>query len=134
MMPRLRYEQARDVCCIVHEILGQGLFPYIDPTRIHCVRSHGSQSRAIARIHGLTGAWIAAGLQPGYVIEVIAEHYDHLPFEDKVKVVIHELLHIPTTFSGALRPHGKHVNSRRVSRLARKLNPAKLGRCNRFTG
>ena len=40
---------------------------------------------------------------------MLTQHYDPLPEEEKEKVIIHELLHIPKTFSGALRPHGGKV-------------------------
>ncbi len=92
---------------------------YIDPSRIHCVKSTGAKTRAIARIYGLPGAWIAAGLKPGYVIEVIAERFYSLPPEERVKIIIHELLHVPRTFSGALRPHNPYVSDARVERLYR---------------
>lgn len=54
-----------------------------------------------------------------YVIETLSENYDHLPIDDKIRVLIHELLHIPSRFSGGLRPHGKFVNRRLVNKLYR---------------
>jgi predicted metallopeptidase len=48
---------------------------------------------------------MALGIGPGYVIEVLAEKYDHLSREEKTKTLIHELLHIPSNFSGSLLPH-----------------------------
>lgn len=128
-LARLRYEQANDVCCLVKGIVEQGFFPHVNPRRVRCVRSWGSRSRAVARIHGLSGAWVAAGFEPGYVIEVIAERFDKLSFHEKVKVIVHELLHIPSTFSGGLRPHGKHVNGRIVYRISKRLDYRLLERC-----
>ncbi len=52
-----------------------------------------------------------------YIIEVIGEKYDRLDMVGKVKIIIHELLHIPKRFSGGLRPHGKYVNNRIVNKL-----------------
>ncbi len=121
-MPRLRYEKAPEICQALRIILDSGIFPHIDPDRIYCIRSYGSRGRSIARIYGLPGPWVfVLGGNPGYVIEVIHESFDNLSPTGKIEVLIHELLHIPSTFSGALRPHGKYVNSRAVRRLLRDL-------------
>lgn len=121
-MARITYEPASDVCGAIKLILASGLFAHIPSDKIYCVRSRGSRSTAIARIYGLPRAWIVAlGHMPGYVIEVISERYDALPARRKLEVLIHELLHIPKTFSGGLRPHGRLVNDREVRRLIREL-------------
>ncbi|MCD6195739.1 MAG: metallopeptidase, partial [Staphylothermus sp.] len=44
-------------------------------------------------------------------------NYDELSIEEKIMILLHELLHIPKTFSGGLRPHGKYVNKRIVKKL-----------------
>lgn len=67
----------------------------------------------------------ALGMEPTYVIEVISERFDMLDTEGRESVLIHELLHIPRRFTGGLRPHGKYVNGREVSRLRSMLE----GRC-----
>ncbi len=120
-MSRISYTRAPDVCRIV-ELLVKALpeLGYIDTGRVYCVRSRGAKTNAIARIHGMPRIWQEVlGIRPAYVIEVVSEHYDSLSLEEKIKVVIHELLHIPRTFSGALRPHGPYVNQRRVRTLYR---------------
>ncbi len=116
-MSRIRYERAPDVCMLIHHIITVcEMFPHVDPDRVYCVRSYNARTRAIARIYGTPGAWIAAlGYNPGYVIEVVSEKYDTLDPLSKIKVLVHELLHIPSTFSGGLRPHGKNVNGRVVN-------------------
>ncbi|MEB3789008.1 MAG: metallopeptidase [Desulfurococcales archaeon] len=107
-------------------MLSTGLFPHITPEKIHCIRSLGSRSSAIARIYGLPRPWILVlGRNPGYIIEVLEEKYTRLSPEKRLEVIIHELLHIPYTASGALRPHGRLVNNRRVRKLVRQLRKKK---------
>ncbi|MCE4614635.1 MAG: metallopeptidase [Desulfurococcales archaeon] len=128
-MSRITYREAPDICCLIKEIISQRHFLHVQIDRLKCLSSWGARTRAIARIHGLSSAWIAAGLQPGYVIEVIGERFYNLSFEEQVKTIIHELLHIPYTFSGGLRPHGKLVNGRKVNSIYRKLSLDKLKVC-----
>jgi len=119
----IRYEPAPDVCGAVRVIAG-GLpaFRHVRVERVGCVASWGSRSRSVARIHGVSRAWLLGlGVEPGYVIEVIGERFYGLPPRERVAVLIHELLHIPASFSGGLRPHGRLVNEGRVRRLLREL-------------
>jgi predicted metallopeptidase len=79
---------------------------YIIPDQIYCFRSQGSSGRATARIWSLPQIWQQAlHVSPGYCLEVISEKYDRLSSSQQEKVLIHELLHIPGTFSGSLSPH-----------------------------
>lgn len=97
---------APDVSARSKKIL-QGLdMDWIDPKRIYYFRSHGSKARAYARIWGLSKIWQQAlHTRPSYVIEVLAEKFDKLSDDQKDEVLIHELTHIPKTFSGSLLPH-----------------------------
>ncbi|MBI2008407.1 metallopeptidase [Candidatus Amesbacteria bacterium] len=82
---------------------------HIDPNRLVCFRSHGSTSRARARIWSLPTIWQQAlKTGPAYCLEVLSERFDKLKPDDQERVLIHELLHIPKTFSGALIPHRTH--------------------------
>ena len=63
---------------------------------------------------------MALKLPPYYVIEVLSHHFDHLSDDDKTRVIIHELMHIPKNFSGALVPHRgvhKRIDHRTVETL-----------------
>lgn len=99
--------------------------PHIDPGRIVCFRSFGSSSRARARIWSFPKVWqLALNLPAHYVIEVLSKHFDHLSADDQKRVLIHELMHIPQNFSGALLPHrgrGRRIDGRNVEQLFKKL-------------
>ncbi|WP_448577661.1 putative metallopeptidase [Thermosphaera sp.] len=119
----IKYFRAEDVLEKVREIVKtlQPEFNHIDLERVVVVRSIGSKSRALARIHGFPRIYaFTTGMKPFYIIELISERYDRLPEEEKDKVLIHELLHIPRNFAGGLRPHGKYVNGRMVNQLYKK--------------
>lgn len=97
---------AHDIQDRIEEILTKIEMPHVNARFIRSIRSHGSKTRARARIWSFPSVWqIALSIKPHYVIEVISERFDKLPLEEQTKILIHELLHIPKTFSGALRPH-----------------------------
>lgn len=117
---KLGWEKATDVKRDLNKILNTLDFPYIEPGRIFCYRTQGSKSRSYARIWSFPRIFQdALSLEPAYVIEVLARHYDKLNDEEKIKVLIHELLHIPRNFSGALVPHV--TRSRHLGRTANAL-------------
>jgi predicted metallopeptidase len=95
--------------------------PHLDNKRIVCFRSHGSKARARARIWSFPRIWqMALKLKAHYCIEVLSEKFDHLKEDDQTRVLIHELMHIPKNFSGALLPHrgrGKGINHHTVENL-----------------
>lgn len=103
-------EHAPDVEKILKKVTQRLPFGYIDPTRVVCMRSYGATSRARARIWSFPKIWQMALNKPSYyIIEVLSQHFDKLTEDDKTRVMIHELMHIPKNFSGALVPHrGMH--------------------------
>ncbi len=115
------FQPAADVGAMVTRLVEKLPLPHIKIESLFFIRSEGSSARAYARIWGLSRIFqVAAGFKPTYVIEVISKYYDKLPEEEKIKVLIHELMHIPKTFSGALKPHrGPHhrINKREVEKL-----------------
>ena len=94
---------------------------YINVDNIVPFKSFGSKSRAIARIWSLPKIWqIALNTDAHYCIEVVSERFDRLSQPDKEKVIIHELLHVPKNFSGALLPHrqrSKRIDRRTIKKL-----------------
>lgn len=119
-------ELAPDVKKIVNALVPKLPFAaYVRPKHIVCMRSRKATSRARARIWSFPKIWqMALNLPPYYVIEVLAHHFDHLSDDDKKRVIIHELMHIPKNFSGALVPHrGRYarIDHRTVEALFKQL-------------
>ncbi len=133
----MRIELAPDVQDKIHlitRVLRED-FAHVDARKVIAIRSYGTKNNAVARIWELPRVWqVALLLEPHYVIEVISERYDKLPEPEKDKTIIHELLHIPKTFSGALVPHrcfGKlRVGERKVKKLYEKYSVLLEGSCN----
>lgn len=123
----IAYHPAEDVREDVEDLIASLSLGHIDPSRVICYRSTGSKSRRIvARCYALSKIWQdALGVPSHYIIEVISEHYDRLPEEERTKVLIHELMHIPKCFGGGLRPHGGCVTRRAVEENFRRYLSAK---------
>ena len=103
---KLEWNDAKEIKKDIEGILKILDFPHIDPLRIFCFRTFGSKSRSYARIWAMPKIFQRAlNIKPAYVIEVLSRYYDKLDQDSKKKVLIHELLHIPRNFSGALLPH-----------------------------
>ncbi len=115
------YQKAPDVETIAQKIISTLALTHIDGSRLHFYRSKGSKSRRVqARIHGMGRIWFdALAMQPHYIIEVISEEYDRLDQPEKEKVVIHELMHIPSKFSGGFVPHKGRINRKSVDKMYR---------------
>src|SRR3989344_6722717 len=97
---------------------------HIPLDRISVIESSGSKTRrTIARIHGLAKV-MKLGMQQEkafYTIELISEKFNRQPDEEKLKTIIHELLHIPENFGGGFRQHNPYVNHRTVDMAYGKL-------------
>ena len=115
----MKYEFAPDLQKLAEEI-SKLLFPHINVNRIKCFRSYGTSSRnTIARCHTLEKLLQKAlGINPFYVLEFLSERFDKLDKEEKIKVVIHELMHIPKTFGGGFKHHD-FVTERNVNKFYR---------------
>ncbi len=102
----MKYEFAPDLQ-IKAEKISRVLFPHVKLHRISCFRSYGSSARGtIARCHALGKLMQKAmGTTAFYALEFISEQFDKLSEEEQVKIIIHELMHIPKTFGGGFKHH-----------------------------
>ncbi len=115
----IKYEQAPDIKKEAEEILRVLDWKHVQIDSVAFLRSFGSTSRrTIARCHALGKAMqIGMGRTTGfYLVEVIAERFDRMPTEEKTKTIIHELMHIPSTFGGGFKHH--HIVNERSVELA----------------
>lgn len=87
--------------------LSKGLnLNWVISSDLYCFRSLNSKTKSVARIWGLGRIWqIALKQKPSYIIEVISERFNKLSIKHQDKVLIHELAHIPKSYSGSLLPH-----------------------------
>lgn len=119
----MNYQIAPDIKKRVGFLVQRLEFSHIKVKNIHCIRSLDAKTRAYARIWGMSRLFTeVVGIEPHYIIEVIAKKFDKLSERDKIKTLIHELMHIPKTFSGALLSHrGRHhaINDRQIEKLYR---------------
>lgn len=102
----MKYEFAQDIQKIAEEI-SIILFPYIKIENVKSFRSYGTSSRrTIARCHALGKLMQKAlNIKAHYVLEFLSERFDRLNEEEKIKVIIHELMHIPKSFGGGFKHH-----------------------------
>jgi len=113
----MKYEFAEDIQKIAVEI-SMSLFPHVELSRVKCFRSYGTSSRrTIARCHALGKLMQKAlGIRAVYVLEFLSERFDKLSHEEKLKTIIHELMHIPKTFGGGFKHHD-FVTDRNVNKM-----------------
>ena len=108
----------------IARILGMN---HIDLSRVRFVISKGSKAkRTIARCYALSKIWQKAlDMKAHYIIEVISENYDSLPEEEKEKVLIHELMHIPFNMGGGFKHHGNYVTREHVNLMHKRYSKSK---------
>lgn len=103
----IKYEFAPDIQEKILKILEKTNFKHIDISRVFCIRSHGSSApNIIARCHALGKIWQKVlDCKAAYIVEVISEKFDKLPEDERIRTLIHEIMHIPKTFGGGFKHH-----------------------------
>jgi len=123
----MKYEPAPDIQRIADEI-SRWLFPHVKVERVRCFRSYGSSSRGtVARCHTIGKLMQKTiGVPAYYGLEFISKRFDKMDKEEQIKVIIHELMHIPATFGGGFRHHD-HVCDKNVEKNYREYKERKSG-------
>jgi predicted metallopeptidase len=103
---KIDWQKAPDLDKRVYELIRGCDLDYVNKFRVFCYRSTKSKTRAYARIWGLNKLWQRTlEVEPAYILEVISEKFDRLSPRERDLILVHELMHIPKNFSGALLPH-----------------------------
>lgn len=111
----MKYEFAEDIQKKAEDFC-KILFPHVKTWRIKCFRSFGTSSKGtIARCHTIGKLMQQTiGVKAHYGLEFLSERFDKMSEEDQLKVILHELMHIPKTFGGGFQHHNwvteKNVN------------------------
>jgi len=121
----MKYESAPDLQSKANEI-SKILFPHIQLENVRCFRSFGTSSRGtIARCHALGKLMQKAlGIKAVYALEFLSERFDRMDKEEQLKVIIHELMHIPKTFGGGFKHHD-YVTEKNVNLMYKEYNRLK---------
>ena len=121
----MKYALAPEIKHQISELVVALKMEHVKIDQIYCIRSFDAKTRAIARIWGMAKLFSeVAGIKPSYIIEVNAKRFDKQSEREKIKTLIHELMHIPKTFSGALLSHrGPHhaINDREVEKILKQM-------------
>jgi len=114
----MKYFPAFDMEQKMRHIIRTLNMQHVREDRIACFRSSGtSTKRVIARCHGLSKIQqLGLKAEPFYVIELISENFDRLDEQEKIKTLIHEIMHIPNNFGGGFRHHNL-VNRKSVDKM-----------------
>lgn len=125
----IKYHQAPDIKESAEKIIKTMNWNHVLLEHIAFLRSTGSKAKyTIARCHAL-GKAMQIGMERKkgfYLIEVISEKFDKLSQEEQIKVIIHELMHIPKSFGGGFIHHDK-VHEKSVKEMYKKYCELKKG-------
>ncbi len=126
----MKYVIAPDIKRQIDVLIDKLQWTHIKKDNIFCIRSTNAKTKATARIWGIGKIFTqVVGLPAYYVIEVNSSKFDKLPPDKQIKVLIHELMHIPKTFSGALLSHkGRYhrIDHKEVEKWFKKIKIKKV--------
>ena len=125
----MKYDTAPDLKEKALDVINKLGLDHVRPESFDCIRSQGSSTkRVLARCHGLNKV-MQLGLkrEAFYVLEFLSEKFDKLSEEEQMKVIIHELMHIPKAFGGGFRHHD-FVTDRNVEKLYKKYKESIFGK------
>ena len=114
----IKYQNAEDIKERAGRVIAKLGWDHINIDKVGFLRSHGSSSRGtIARCHALSRPLqICLNRDGFYTIEVLSERFDKMSEDEQLKVIIHELMHIPKAFGGGFIHHDK-VCERSINQL-----------------
>ena len=114
----MKYDHAEDIKVVMRDIVSKLEMNHVKIDDVICIRSYGSSSRrTIARCHALNKIMQKAlGRKGFYVLEFLNERFDKMNKEEQIKVIIHELMHIPKTFGGGFKFHD-YVCEKNINKL-----------------
>lgn len=117
----MKYEKAENLKKRAIDIIEKLNLTHIDIDNVFFIRSYGSKTkRTIARCHAMGKVMqLALDRKAAYVIEMISERFDKLDEEEKIKTIIHELMHIPKSFGGGFKFHN-YVCNKEVTKMYKK--------------
>ncbi len=123
----MKYERAEDLKEIGLDIIEKLNLNHIDTNNVFFFRSYGSKTRrVIARCHAMGKVMqLALNRKAAYIVEVISERFDKLDEEEKIKTIIHELMHIPKSFGGGFKFHD-YVCNKEVNKMYKKYLKEKI--------
>lgn len=114
----IKYKEAPDIEARMLDIVRKLNMNHVKTENVKCIRSHGSSTRrTIARCHGLGKVMqLGLGRKGFYVLEFLSEKFDKMSSDEQIKVIIHELMHIPFNFGGGFKHHD-YVCERNIDKL-----------------
>ncbi len=113
----VEYTEAPDLRERAIKIAARVGMGHLDFDRIHCYR-YTCDTRTVAKITGFFKTLQLAypHIRPFYVITFNEKNFNRESFEEQNQTILHELLHIPKTFSGEFSKIA-HSEIRRRARL-----------------